>query len=36
MTDTPHTYPDSYFMGRGLNDSKRLESQICAKARIVH
>lgn len=31
MTSTPHTYPDSYFEGRGLNDSKRMESFLLEK-----
>ena len=31
MTSIPHTYPDSYFLGRGLNDSKRMESFILEK-----
>ena len=31
MTSIPHTYPDSYFIGRDLNDSKRLESFILEK-----
>ena len=31
MTSIPHTYPDNYFLGRGLNDSKRMESFILGK-----
>ena len=31
MTSIPHTYPDSYFLGRGLIDSKRMESFILEK-----
>ena len=31
MTSIPHTYPDSYFLGRGLKDSKRMESFILEK-----
>jgi len=31
MTDTPHSYPASYFIGRDLNDYKRMKSYVLEK-----